>query len=263
MLRFHFDLTPIDRVAPWGQGRTLHWFGLTDGRYCVEVDGIELLRYASRIEDPDEGPPWPDYYVVRLWEDVLAALPGILEPVPADLTGFLAAGVTGWAGPDDENADSPALDAAYSAFGDRCIDTHPLRFGPTLLWTRTLDPADSITVTWHFPQDPDGEIAFTAPRTGSATIPTGEFRTEVTAFHDRLFEAMRARVDQLAETGAPPSVELDLPGLIREHADRRSWLARALRRSADTDWDAVRAAIPILMPRASPDGREDQSAGQG
>ncbi|WP_067714348.1 DUF5984 family protein [Nocardia yamanashiensis] len=149
MLRIRFDLTPIDRVRPWGRDRTFHWFGLTDGRYCLEADGIELLRYAAHtIERSDtegrrEGQPW----------------------------------------------------------------------------------------------------------------------VEITGFHDRLIAAMQARVDHLTASGAPPSVELDLPGLVREHADRSTWLARALQRSVGTDWEAVRAVLPLLL--GSADRREDQAAEQG
>lgn len=268
MLRIRFDLTPIDRVSPWGRDRTFHWFGLTDGRYCLEADGIELLRYAAHtIERSDtegrrEGRPWVDYYVVRLWEDLLVALPSILEPVPADIAGMLPGGLGGWTDlGDSEIADSPTVDAAYSAFYDRCVDTHYLRFGPDFLFVRTVEPADSITLSWRFHRDPDGEIVFTAPATGTATFSTDEFLAEITGFHDRLIAAMQARVDHLTASGAPPSVELDLPGLVREHADRSTWLARALQRSVGTDWEAVRAVLPLLL--GSADRREDHAAEQG
>ncbi|WSK39909.1 DUF5984 family protein [Micromonospora maris] len=71
----------------------LHWFGLTDGWYWIDLNGHELLRYSDHTmrhlhADGYEGMPYVDYYVVRLWEDLLQALPAVLEPVPADLVLF-------------------------------------------------------------------------------------------------------------------------------------------------------------------------------
>ncbi|MFJ2954023.1 DUF5984 family protein [Streptomyces sp. NPDC087270] len=45
MIRFRFGLTPLAEVEPWGAGRELHWFGLTDGWYGIDAGGHELLRY--------------------------------------------------------------------------------------------------------------------------------------------------------------------------------------------------------------------------
>ncbi|MEV6791726.1 DUF5984 family protein [Streptomyces sp. NPDC051320] len=47
-MRLRFELTPLDRVVPWGERPVLHWFGLTDGWYSVELGGHEVLRYSER-----------------------------------------------------------------------------------------------------------------------------------------------------------------------------------------------------------------------
>ncbi|MFB8007058.1 DUF5984 family protein [Nocardia sp. NPDC056000] len=253
-MRFRFELTPLEEVHPWGSVTpNLHWFGLTDGLYCLDVGGVELLRYTDRTMDwlttqRDRPPlPWVDYYVVRLWEDMLAVLPYILEPVPDDLVDYMITGSMVPVDLDDSILDNPAVDAAWDASGERRVDTSYLRFGPTLSWCRTLDPVDTVTVGWHTTADPDGEIAFTAPLSGRVSVPTTEFIDAVTDFDRRLFESMRVRVDRLAETGPPDGIELDIPHLIREHEDRRTWLARALARQVGTDWEAVRAGVAILV----------------
>ncbi|WP_328392892.1 DUF5984 family protein [Nocardia sp. NBC_00416] len=255
MMRFRFELAPVEEVGPWGPDRRLHWFGLTEGRYCLEVGGTELMRYAEQTiaARPLEGrrtkAPWVDYYVVRLWEDMLDALPHILEPVPDDLVDFVAAGAAEWADTDDpEILNDTSIDAACDACAQRCVDTGYLRFGPFLRWWRTVDTADTVTVAWQFTPDPDGEIAFTAPLSGRASVATDEFIAAVTDFDNRLFESMQQRVDRLTATGAPAGIELDIPGLVREQAQRRTWLPRALARQVDTDWNAVRAGIPTLAP---------------
>ncbi|MFD4354092.1 DUF5984 family protein [Nocardia sp. NPDC058518] len=254
MMRFRFELVPVDEVSPWGSAgsRRLHWFALTEGWFCLEMGGIELLRYTEQTmatfpREGDQAPPWVDYYVVRLWEDILHALPYILEPVPDDLAGFVAAGSTEWVD-TDEVLDNTQIDAAYDSHGQRCIDTGYLRFGPVLRWWRTVDPVDTVTVAWQFSVDPDGEIAFTAPLSGRVSVGTDEFIDAVTDFDHRLFELMQQRVDRLAATGAPVGIELDTALLIQEQAERHTLLPRALAQQVGTDWDAVRAGVPILAP---------------
>lgn len=254
MMRFRFELVPVGDVVPWGRdgGRSLHWFALTEGWYCLEVGGVELLRYTDRATgssplDGRQGPPWVDYYVVRLWEDMLAALPHILEPVPEDLKGFMAAGPVEWV--DTENPDvlhNSQCDAAHDVHGLRCVDTSYLRFGPAFWWWRTVGPVDTVTVAWRFPVDPDDEISFTASLSGQASVGTDEFLAAIADFDRRLFDAMRQRVDLLAETGPPADVELDIGHLIHEQAQRQTWLPRALAQQSGTDWETVRAGVAIL-----------------
>ncbi|MGW6509744.1 DUF5984 family protein [Streptomyces niveus] len=84
MIRFRFGLTPVHDIQPWGGDTpSPSWFSLTDGWYDIEADGRHLFRHPA-------GGTSVDYYVVRLWEDVLDALPQALEPVPADLVAFMA-----------------------------------------------------------------------------------------------------------------------------------------------------------------------------
>jgi hypothetical protein len=96
VIRFRFALTPLDRVRSWGgEDRVLHWFGLTDGWYWIELGDQELLRYTPEtlrlFRRDDLGPqhPYVDYYVVRLWEDLIGLTPTVMQPVPDDLAQFI------------------------------------------------------------------------------------------------------------------------------------------------------------------------------
>ncbi|MET8424151.1 DUF5984 family protein [Nocardia sp. NPDC004860] len=255
MMRIPFELVSLDEVVPWGERSALHWFGLTQGWYGLEVGGVELLRYTEQTlawtrENPAAEPPWVDYYVVRLWEDLLDVLPSALDPVPDDLAKFFAAEAEGWVvdASDPDILDDSAVAAASEAYNLRWTDTSYLRFGPGFRWWRTLSPEDTVTVAWRFTPDPDGEITFSAPLSGRRTVSTQEFVAAVTDFDYRLLQAMQERVDHLAAAGGAPGIELDIPGLIREQAQRRTWLPRALARHDDTDWAAVRAGAAILAP---------------
>ncbi|MCE4265502.1 DUF5984 family protein [Rhodococcus globerulus] len=254
MMRFQFELVPVDEVEPWGENRNLHWFGLTEGWYCLDVGGVDLLRYSEQTtarRSPTDGrtvPPWAEYYVVRLWEDMLQALPYILEPVPNDLVDFVTAG---WSIDfddidDAELLDNTQIDAAIDAYSDRSVDTGYLRFGPELQWWRTLEPVDTVNVDWRFNVDPDGDVAFTAPLSGRASVSTDKFVSAITDFDYRLLEAMQVRVDTIAATDVLSGFDLDIPGLIREQAERRTWLSQAMAHQVNTDWDAVRAGASFL-----------------
>jgi hypothetical protein len=94
---FHFQLTPIAEIKPWGKKDepSLHWFGLSDGRYWIQIGETEVFRYSKTVlaAYPPQDPalathsldPYLDYYVARLWEDILEIVPDILDPLPAPL----------------------------------------------------------------------------------------------------------------------------------------------------------------------------------
>ena len=86
---FDFTLDPIENVHPWGKPENLSisWFVLTQGNYRLKVGNEYLLNYTNDfIKHLSEKYPeytrtqttFVDYYVVRLWEDVLDILPAIL-----------------------------------------------------------------------------------------------------------------------------------------------------------------------------------------
>ncbi|WP_338773189.1 DUF5984 family protein [Nocardia vulneris] len=257
MIRFRFGLAPVDRVAPWGeQRRTLHWFALTEGWYGIDLGGQSLLRYSARttellrtqsggVETPYDC--YVAYYVARLWEDLLALLPSVLEPVPGDLADFIGADAADW-----RWSESDAAEAAATWYGEHTLDTGYLWFGPHLRWWRTIDgAADTVTLAWHHPPDPEHEIEFTAPSSGRISVPTDEFRSAVRELDRALLSAMATRLREFESSGPPPGIDLDLDHLAYEQDDRARWLARAMNQRPDTDWSAVRSGADALRRSSS------------
>ncbi|WP_396703457.1 DUF5984 family protein [Microbispora sp. H10836] len=80
----------------------MHWFGLTDGWYRIELAGHQLLPYSSetlqryRIDHPAVQRPFAGYYAARLWEDTNKMTPAVLQPVPVDLLDFVASDPDAW-----------------------------------------------------------------------------------------------------------------------------------------------------------------------
>ncbi|MQY10336.1 hypothetical protein SRB5_04430 [Streptomyces sp. RB5] len=230
MIRFR--LRPLDRIEPWGdETPKLHWFGLSDGWYWLEAGSHELLRYTG----PDD-PPYVDYYVARLWEDLREILPTVLEPVPADLVTFIADDVPPWG--DDEITD--AVLAAYSWHGEHWLNLGYLSSAPRLRFWRTTDDGDTVTLDWR--RSP----GFTGPATARIAVPTEDFRAAVREFDDAFLAAMAERVREVVAAGGVPGVEIDLDRLRREHRTR---VAPVPERSARTDWELVRAGVRELRQR--------------
>ncbi|MEU9012685.1 DUF5984 family protein [Streptomyces sp. NPDC048479] len=255
-IHFRFGLTPLEMVRPWGgEHPELHWFALTDGWYCIDLGGHEVLRYSERTvqelrNDSDAGPPNPyvDYYVVRLWEDVIALVAEAMEPVPQDLLD-VAADIS----PDWAWLDTPEAEAALTWHSAGYLHTSYLRIAPHVrCWRTIVGEDDAVTVTWEHRADPEGVIEFAGPQTGRVTMPTSEFLAAVTELDRALFAAMDQRISELEEAAPPPGVQLDMEQLRRQHRDRATWLQRARDRDPGTDWDVVRSgARTLLGPRAA------------
>src|SRR5882762_8970848 len=86
--RIAFQMDDLGKVPPWGKpGESrLHWYGLTSGRFWIETESGNPLEYTSEIQRSWSLPcRTPDYFVARLFEDLLSILPLVLEPVPGDI----------------------------------------------------------------------------------------------------------------------------------------------------------------------------------
>jgi hypothetical protein len=252
MIRFRFELCPLDEVSPWGRDQpNLNWFGLSEGWYWLEIDGHELLR-RTRLEDPH---PYVDYYLARFWEDVTVLTPDVLEPVPADLQPFISSETAQWVchplefvadGDDDpDTPDHPVVTAA-SWHGEHYLDFGYLRNAPRLQFWRTVcGDRDEITVDWRH-QD-DGEIGFTVGPAARFRLSTAAYLDAVRTLDRELMNTMRQRVEELEHRGGLPGVEVDVSGLRQDHEDRAHWLDRSLDRSPKTDWDSVRQGARRLL----------------
>ncbi|MEU9415101.1 DUF5984 family protein [Streptomyces sp. NPDC048272] len=254
-LRFRFGLTPLEEVEPWGAERALHWFGLTAGWYCVDIDGHELLRYSERTvrelgDDREGGRPHPyvDHYVVRLWEDVIALVSGAMEPVPHDLVEVASDLSPAWTW-----LDTPEAEAALAWHGEGYLYTGHLRVAPDIRVWRAVDgDEDTVTVGWEQRADPEGVIEFAGPRQGRVTMPTSEFLAAVAELDRALLTAMEERIGELEKSGRVPGLRPDVEQLRREHRDRATWLRRARDREPGTDWNAVRIGVRALLAAGAP-----------
>jgi hypothetical protein len=272
VIRFRFELYPLDEVSPRGGDQpTLHWFGLTEGWYWLEVDGHQLLRRVGR----EQSHPYVDYYLARLWQDINILTPDVIEPVPTDLQLFVASDPARWAcdpldfvtaadedavGDIDPSAPDHPVVTAMIWYGQHNLDLGYLRNAPRLrFWRAVSGDRDEITVDWR--HNEDSEIRFTAGSAAQFRVPTAASLDAVHTLDRELMAAMRHRVEKLERRGGLPGVDLDPAWLRRDHEDRTHWLARNLDRRPETDWDAsVRApnSCSTTRNRAAPRRRRSR-----
>jgi hypothetical protein len=238
---FELSKNPVIRRE---SGELMHWFGLTDGRYWIDTGDREIFRTANG--------EYVDYYVVRLWEDVLEILPHVLEPLPSpllerirDLPHWLefCVAVEKWLSTDcdSEEEDETSWDLAYLAtgwFGNRRLDTGYLKNPPHVWFWRE---GEEILLSWKcFPPRSGEGIAWSAGD-GQIRVSIERFITEVLSFHEALMKEMDALVERLSRAcGA------EADALRQDHERRKATVTTAnalLAQATNTDWPAVEEAL--------------------
>lgn len=210
----------------------MSWFGLTDGWYCIDVGAAKLLRYAGEATDPFDARM--DYYVARLWEDLMELLPAALEPVPDDLKDLLTGEpAEGWLSLcDDTNGD--ALDAALWS-DSRTLDLGYLTEAPRVrIWRTVGGDGDLTTVAWQSPG------SFVGPEVGELTVTTQEFVAAVSSLHRELMDAMQRRIAALP-------TDLSNERLWDDHRNRAKRLGHAMSSRPSSNWLSVRRGARTLL----------------
>jgi hypothetical protein len=239
----HFELRELSPVEPWGDrtsGLRLHWFGLTDGWYDVQIGKHRLFQ----TDDGDAR--GIDYYVVRLWEDLIEILPDVLVEIPVELADRLGDG-NAWMSWTERafEIDEPTdlYEAALSWWNARQLDSGHLRGAPTIAFWRS---GEALHLRWRSHPRAAGEPVWPSPN-GEATIAFSSFRDEVVRFDRALIDSMATRVEQVAHNWSRAEIEIDIEQLRQEQADRATWLERALTtRRISRSWDDVVEAVKKL-----------------
>lgn len=254
---FEFQLTALDRVVPWGRSDdpNLHWFGLSDGSYWMNVGEARLFEYSTAAQAHGV-PRFCDYQVVRLHEDLLEIAPYVLEDVPLELRAFINIDVNQpWPNPwhvwrdlpesivtDEEHAD--LIDIGASWLGKRTLDSLYLSPAANI---RMWSDSENTHIQWdNRGSEFNGQPAWSATA-GTHTLPRDAFVEEVLSFHERFMCAMDKRINEVIAGALPKSIRVDLDGLAREQQERAASVNRsAFMRCLGTDWTHVTQAIARL-----------------
>ena len=271
----NFELRPVEAIAA-AERPPLGWFLLTDGYYWLDVAGAQLFRlteaYLASFGDAGAAAvprPFVEYYVVRLWEDLLGMAPAVLDPLPPALARRLATDAgwrrwvqsvqhwrNSWVGDDDL-----VNEEATRWWHDRSLPTSHLRLGPRIwLWR----DGEWVRLCWdNQGLEHDGVPAWTATA-GEETMPVARFVAELRSFHTRLMSAMAERVRDAWTLGLLPGVLHDPAELAAEHAfreQRGAELFATATGARETDWAPVLRAVADLEARYPGPNGEDEATG--
>lgn len=251
---FNFELEPLSNVVPWGESNSLSlsWFGLTDGQYWIQAGDHSLLEYCEGLTEQWGGKRYCDYYVARLYEDLMEMLPYILEPVPELLQPYIS-GETArvwkeandywWKNSDelDEESFLDISDAASSWTENRSLDTAYLSPGSKItIWSDD----STVYIEWDNRNEMiDGKPAWTA-QFGSYELSKNSFVSEVRSFHERFMDAMTHRVENISSETFPPDVSIDIESVRSENEIRSRPIDRSLNQlELPTNWEMVYTSI--------------------
>ena len=270
---FQFQLRPIDDIVPWGSegDYSLSWFGLTDGWYWLKCGEEELFRYADSVlaSRKYEGrqqadPPYVDYQVVRLWEDVLEMLPEILTPVPVELLRKIEPGLDAWrwrgqiaelAFPNEDEI-SQSMEAHFNLattwLQGRKLDVLHPKEGPRIwFWT----DGTKMFIRWDNTElTMDGRSVWASTK-GTYSMPLATCREEIESFDRRLIEKMGQRVQAIQHSWDRPLIKIDQEALLREQRERANALAEAFQRVKDceqTPWNTIAKSIAYFEEQGFP-----------
>jgi hypothetical protein len=241
MLRFLFKLRDIDEIEPWGKpgSKSLSWFGLTDGAYCIETTAGRLLEHTDAI-DPGLGEPWCDYQVARLFEDLITLWPKVCEPIPSDIRNRYFA----WRDNECEwikkAENTEFFDVWHEAnwwFTERQLDFSYLRVKPSLhLWR--VGP--NIQLRWRA-QPP------WLPAAATLSIPFEIACRNVSSFFQEFLAAMNRRVALIEHEGwRRKDCAIDIRRLVAEQVERTEEAAIDFSLTWKTDWDLIRRRLNEL-----------------
>jgi hypothetical protein len=261
---FNFHLHQLTEVEPFGKppNLSLGWFGLTDGWYWIDTGSAELFKYTPAVvQHWQQTVPTPeassaldyyaDYYVVRLWEDIIDLLPEALEPIPAPLVARLTPQadwdvwykhfLLKWEQEGDD-CDVEITDLYADAerwWIDRKLSTSYLKSGCRIwFWTDGTD----LVIDWdNRGLEIGGEPVWVATW-GRSRMPLQSFMDALTSFDARLMEAMASRIAMVRADWPRRDVFIDLEGLQREHQERTTRLVQALKKAKarpSTRWDHI------------------------
>lgn len=254
---FAFELQKLDQIQPWGAPHdpNLHWFGLSNGTYWMSLGEVTLFEYSRSARDLG-APHCCEYEVVRLYEDILAIAPYVLEAVPPELQQFIALDVESnwdrywhaWRDLPDHLHTTPdstdLLEAGADWLGHRTLDSLYLS---TPLNVRMWSDVEHVHIQWDNRGREFEGIPVWAASTGTYLMPREVFAEAVLSFHSRFMAQMDDRVQRVLAGELSSRIRIDCESLVREQRERSLPIDHELARPViATDWSLVAQAIQHL-----------------
>ena len=265
---FHLDLIEDCQFNHDDQGKiSTCWFYLTCGYYRIAADHDLLLNYSNSLVDQwEQNPSTPDdyffrtlkvnyssyvdYYVARLWEDLIEMLYIISEPLPRALESTIsnpvewAAKAQDWLDNQPEDNDE-AWDIYYQGtcwLGNRRLYNGYLNSSSEIYIY--LSENGLINLVWDNRDREIDNLPAWSAQYGKFSLPEKEFFEEIQSFNDSLIKKMGERIEWIRNNWKDLNKYADLEPLREEHKMRSDHLSEGLKRPINKEnFDKVYEAI--------------------
>lgn len=267
MALINFKLRHPDNIIPWGDSpdTNMHWFGLTDGEYWLDVNKATLYEYTNEVLTGSHANDshYVDYQIVRLLEDLTSLFESIAEPVPdafytiaqsnSYLYRFYETTQNWW----ENLSKDPSID----------VDTYYDRYDKTIEWiySRTLTAEhltsgpgisffrnrNKISIVWKADHLTENNIPVWTAQNGEVEMEYETFLHEIEDFGNRFFSAMDTQV-QIAVEKNRGTTQLNKERLVQEQQERKAEFQRRLsvlkgEPTKHTDWDLINSLITKMF----------------
>lgn len=266
MALIHFKLKHPDNITPWGEGPdiSMHWYGLTDGEYWLNVNKATIYEYTHEVlaDSHTNDSCYVDYQVARLLEDLTGIFDAVAEPVPdafyaiarehSYLYRFYGAVQNRLENlPDNPSTDTdtyghydPAIEWIYS----RTLTASHLTNDPAISFFRNRN---NISLVWKADHLTEQNIPVWTAQNGELEIEYSNFIHEIEDFGNRFFNAMETQV-QIAAAKDWGATKINKDALIREHQQRKARFQQSLsvlkgQPAKHTDWDLINTLITKMF----------------
>lgn len=266
MALFEFNLKPLQDVLAWGEepNQYLHWFGLTDAIYYMNVGKEQLFRYSDEIlefwtkEYPDEAEayqnPFYDYQVSRLYFDILEILPNVLQPIPKPINDYISSleKQNKWEATLSEIND---ISESEQTFNNYCTASEwlfdrklkGLGGGPDILLWRV---EGRVFLRWDNSSYKQNNIHTWATISGEVEFSVKDFLAEIQSFHDRLMKSMEERIKVIGSTNPLPHIKFNMPELLKEQEEIKKSFEEVLTKAPSiNDWNDITKANHYLFTK--------------
>jgi hypothetical protein len=266
MALINFKLKHPDNIIPWGDApdTSMHWYGLTDGEYWLDVNKATIYEYTSEVLAGSHANDshYVDYQIARLLEDWTSIFDAIAEPVPDAfyaiarennyLYRFYGA-VQNWLEnlPDTASTNTetyehydPAIEWIYS----RTLTASHLTNDPAISFFRNNN---NISIVWKADHLTEQNIPVWTAQNGELKIAYSTFIHEIEDFGNRFFNAMDTQV-QIAIAKDWGTTQINKDALMREQQQRKGGFQQSLsvlkgEPAKHTDWDLINALITKMF----------------
>lgn len=265
---FHLDLIEdCCKTTDTKEKIITSWYYLSCGYYRIVAGDDLLLNYSHyQVDQWKQNPSVPgdyfyrtlqknylsyvDYFVERLWEDLIGMLHIIREPLPKPLESIMNNPI-GWRAkaeewlntqPEDNHEAWDIYDQGGGWLSARSLDNGYL--DPSSAIYIYLSADDMINLVWDNQNKKIQNLPAWSSQSGKFSLTKIEFFEEVQLFNDRFINQMADRIEWVINNWNDRAKYANLDDLRQQHKLKSDYLSKELsRRINNENFDEVFKAI--------------------